>query len=321
MTSRTEAPPCGSLVWTLLSDYCAARGYGLRQLDEYGHGGVVFLPDGDRRFFRGTHFDLNPLGASEIADDKGQSLALLAAEGLPVPAGCLLHGPSDERVRQAQDFARDQGYPLFLKPNEGQEGEDVFRICGPDALQDHVALLAAKHRLLLLQEEIAGEDFRLVVLDGRVVLAVLREPPAVKGDGRTQLSDLIARKAQVSAGDPRVAQHIGQQGVDLGTVLEEGRALAVLPNANLSAGGTGKIVTDGVSGALKDAATKAARASGLRYAGVDFIVCCPGTDAERFTLLEINAAPGLSCLAAQGAAEQSAVAAVYRAVFDTLVSG
>ena len=36
----------------------------------YQYAGQIELPDGRRRYFKGTSFDLNPLGATEIAKDK-----------------------------------------------------------------------------------------------------------------------------------------------------------------------------------------------------------------------------------------------------------
>jgi len=320
MAGTVERHAGKSLVWDLLSAYCAQKGLKLTALDDRGHGGFIDLPGGGRRFFRGTHFDLNPLGAAEVADDKAQSLGLLEQDRLPVPAGCLLWGSEESRVKDARTFARDHGFPLFFKPNSGQEGHDVHRAANVDELSETVRILTPHHRLLLLQEEIKGEDLRLVVLDGKVLLAVLREPPYVTGDGTARVGDLVAALHKELPADRRVERELAHQGYDLTTVLTEGTRSRLLPNANLSAGGTGLDITASLSPSLVQTAVRATRALGLRYAGVDLMVTGLGQPGEKGCILEVNAAPGLAQFARQGDAELQVVATVYETVFDALTS-
>jgi len=320
MTAVGQRRAQKSLVWELLHAYCAQKGLELTALDERCHGGVIDLPGGGRRFFRGTHFDLNPLGASEVADDKAQSLGLLRRDGLAVPEGCLLWGSEEDRTAAAQTFARDHGFPLFIKPNSGQEGRDVHRVADAGELETAIRALTPHHRLLLLQEEVRGEDLRVVVLDGTVLLAVLRRPPFVTGDGVSRLGDLIASAHGALADDPRVERALASQGVDLESVLPKGTCASLLPNANLSAGGTGLDVRASLSPLLAQAAIRATRSLGLRYAGVDLMATGRGQADEACRILELNAAPGLAQFARQGAAERKVTARVYDAVFDALIS-
>jgi len=53
----------------------------------YGYVGQIVLPDGRKRYFRGTNFDLNPLGASEIARDKAYAAYFMCLMGYPVVEG------------------------------------------------------------------------------------------------------------------------------------------------------------------------------------------------------------------------------------------
>lgn len=305
-----------SLVSRLLEPYCEKHGLTLILLDEHGHGGHVETTSGRRWFFRGTHFDLNPLGASEISDDKAASLAALNKCGLLTPESLCLSGPVARAKETAHAFADEHGYPLFLKPNEGQEGLDVERLETRDDLTDSIDRLLARHRLLLLQRAVEGDDLRLLVLDGVVLCAVQRTPPALCGNGRTAIRDLMGEKLKKLLSDPRCQRELVRQGLTFDTVLEEGQKVRLLPNANLSAGGAGTLIMDVVPSTLADAAIKAAGCLNLRYAGIDLIAAPDGT----YRILEVNAAPGLARLAAQGDMEKAVVADVYERVFDAMFS-
>ena len=86
----TETAGRRALVFDLLEVYCARKGYRLTAGDGHGHAGMVESPSGKRWLFKGTRFDLNTLGAAEIATDKAYAAAFLKAAGLTVPDGHLV---------------------------------------------------------------------------------------------------------------------------------------------------------------------------------------------------------------------------------------
>lgn len=303
-----------SLVWTLLEAYCARHSLKLTRLDEYGHGGIVENPAGQRRFFRGTHFDLNPLGASEIADDKAASLELFQRDGLVVPDRIVLSGKA--APTSAIQFAERVGFPVFLKPNTGQEGQDVERLETPEQLKTACPRLLEHHRLLLLQEAISGEDLRVLVLNGEVLGMIKRSPPIVTGDGVKSLKTMIEQLDTRLLGDPRCATCLAIQNLSLDCIPAKGRRIALLSNANLSSGGKGCLLDGPIPPAIKEAAIRAANSLGLRYAGVDMIEKPDGQPV----LLEINAAPGLARFAAQGPSERAVAAQFYERVFDAFIA-
>ncbi|MBO6758188.1 MAG: hypothetical protein JJ902_17765 [Roseibium sp.] len=318
MTSPKVRAGGTALVWRLLSDYCARRGLRLDGFDDHGHAGFVEDAAGCRRFFSGTHFDLNRLGTAKIADDKAYALQLLERDGFPVAGGLLLGATLGDGFDDARRFAEEAGYPVYLKPNEGQEGADVFKVVSPAELKDALDALSRRHRLVLVQRNITGSDLRFVVLDGDVLAVFLREPPRLTGNGQDTISALMAGRASPSAEDPRVHRELARQDLTLASVLPDGQGAVLLPNANLSAGGRGRLVTDSVPDRLKDMAVRAARSLGLRYAGVDMIVRGLDGPEPEATILEVNAAPGLNRFAAQGGTETRIVTAVYEHVFDAL---
>lgn len=318
--TEPSAPDTRSLVFRLLESYCARNGLRLSAADPHGHAGLVEGPGGKRRFFKGTRFDLNPYGAAEIANDKAYAAHFLKAAGLNVPAGLFVPGdrilngtplPADVR-----DFVGQNGFPLYVKPNQGREGRGVIRVDTDDALAQGLATLARHHPALLVQEEIPGMELRVLVLDGEVLCAFERHAPKVTGDGVSTIGELIAAHGRIDPTDNRIDLELARQHLLPQSVAGAGRTITLLPVSNLSAGGMARIVTAGPAPELQVLARKAAATLGLRYAGVDLIVPLEPRPDIAAVVLEVNAAPGLSNLHRQGGQEAETIERVYEKVFD-----
>lgn len=313
-----------SLVFQLLEHYCKERGFSLTEGDPYGNAGLVENPAGKRWYFVGTRFDINPLGSAEIARDKAYAARFLELNGLAVPATHLfftsdLSGKAP-LPKTVLEFARKHDYPLFVKPNAGQEGLDVVRVETREALQDALHDIAQRHAQILVQEEIRGRDIRIVVLDGEALCAIERRPPQVTGDGMRSIAQLVGEAGPVNADDSLVAALLASQGMGQDSVPSAGQVVPLLPVSNLSSGGSAQIVTDRVSADLLELACRSVGTLGLRYAGVDLIVPEDPKSGTSAYVLEVNAAPGLSNLFRQGPREAELVRQVYAGLFDKMFS-
>lgn len=328
-----DKTPSLPLVRRILADYCGRHGLSLICDEGSGQAGYIELADGRRRFFRGTHFDLNPLGAAEIADDKAYTLSFLKRDGFTVPDSLLIHG-SDvlaslrvhkpgiaAKMRSAENalqFAETVGYPVFAKPNIGQEGEDVVRLDKQADLQHALTDLMMRHSSLLVQKAVEGADLRILILDGNVLLALDRQPVQVTGDGERTVEQLAIGVAGLNLRDLRIAPELTRQGLGLASIPEKGQTVELLPNKNLSAGAKARDITNNVADDLKETAVSMCENLGLRYAGIDLIAENPKKPGSRYAVLEVNAAPGLNRYAAQGAEELASVTSVYERVLDAL---
>ncbi|MTH97160.1 ATP-dependent carboxylate-amine ligase [Roseibium sp. RKSG952] len=314
-----------SRVRQLLSDFCARKGLKLVSDPKIGYAGFIEDRNGVRRFYKGTHFDLNTLGASEVADDKAYALKFLKRDGFRVPESLLLYvaGKKIEKpvTRQVADFAERMGYPLFVKPNGGQEGKDVIKLRNQDQLDETLKDLCARYNLVMLQQAVPGTDLRVIVLDGKAHCAIERHPPHATGDGASTMEELLPGVAKLKADDPRILFELERQDLALDSVPEEGQKVRLLANANLSAGGSGEVVTDRVGQNHLDVAVRAAQSLGLRYAGIDMMVKDITGEDPAYTVLEANAAPGLNHLAAQSDTDAATVAAIYELVFMAMAQG
>lgn len=236
MTGDTT-PGSRSVVCQLLESYCAGKGLSLTTGDPHGHAGYVENRSGRRWFFKGTRFDLNPYGAAEIANDKAYACRFLKEAGIAVPASHFVQG---DEVRTGKrppedvlDFAEDTGFPLYVKPNEGQEGRGVMRVDTYHTLQSALTILAKSHPAMLVQEEIRGTDLRVLVLDGEVLCAFERHAPQVTGDGTSSLAELVDAHPGIDPSDGRIDFELSQQALMLESVPEAGQTVALLPVSNL----------------------------------------------------------------------------------------
>lgn len=318
----TETAGQRALVFDLLETYCARKGFRLTAGDSHGHAGMVESPSGKRWFFKGTRFDLNTLGAAEIATDKAYAAAFLKAAGLAVPEGRLVFAQDIRKDSQLPqdllDFAEQHGFPLYVKPNCGREGRDVARVDTLHALQDTLNALAERNDQLLVQPEIRGQELRIIVLDGNVLCAIERCAPQITGDGHRSIAEIIDADPRLDAADPRLGLELSQQGLTPEKIPAPGQRVTLLPVVNLSAGGTAKIVTGTLAPELASLAGRAAQALSLRYAAVDLILPDTASADADAIVLEVNAAPGLGNLARQGSEETAAVIKIYDRVFDAM---
>ncbi|MBS0513876.1 MAG: cyanophycin synthetase [Proteobacteria bacterium] len=241
--------------------------------------------------------------AVELASDKEETNKILASLGLPVPKQELVR--SEEGALRA---ARRLGGPVVTKPYNGNHGrgitiaitkdEDV--IAGFKAAQEH-------SNSVIVETYLAGDDHRLLVVNGELVAATKRTPGHVVGDGTRTVRELV----EIVNSDPR--RGVGHEkvltklqldreatvmlegaGLSFDSVPEKGRVVPLRKTANLSTGGTATDVTDIIHPDNRDMAVRAVRAIGLDVGGVDFL--SPNL-AESYKkvgggICEINAAPG-----------------------------
>ena len=78
-------------------------------------------------------------------------------------------------------------------------------------------------------------------------------------------------------------------------------------------------MTERVGAHVGDLAIRAAKALGLRFAGVDLLL--DGSAATDAWVLEVNSAPGLSYFHRLGTAEAARVEGIYAALLDAMLDG
>lgn len=303
----------------------------------YGYAGQLVLPSGHTRYFRGTMFDLNSLGASEIAEDKAYATYFLRRLGYPVPEEEVFFTDrwcevikSKRNWQAAYRYAKKLGWPVIVKPNSKSQGSGVTEVYNQRELQQAVRSFEGRERVFLVQRLVVGFDYRIVVLDREIISIYERQSLSVIGDGRSTINGLLRKKQAkfvaesrdtiIPIDDFRITNRLKRLGLSRDSRLELGRRITLLPNANLSTGGDAIDVTDNTHSVWRKLAVKIAKDMNLRYVGIDVISKTSLTDTpDDYVVLEINAAPGLDNYASLGKKQMTRVEAMYEKVVKAMI--
>ncbi|MEO0884114.1 MAG: cyanophycin synthetase [Pseudomonadota bacterium] len=240
----------------------------------------------------------------DIAKDKEFCLKLLGDLGLPVPLQYYARNKTD-----AVEAAKDIGYPVVVKPIDGNHGRGVsLNLKTATEVREAFALAKEEGNGVVVEEMIEGLDHRLLVIDGKLVAAAKRVPAHVIGDGKSTVGELVDEvnrdprrgmghenmltQIKINAGAKALLK---QQKLKIDSVPDEGEEVFLRKTANLSTGGTAIDVTDIIHPENKVMAERAVKAVGLDIGGVDFLT----TDISRSYreigggICEVNAGPGI----------------------------
>lgn len=299
-----------------------------------------YLTKGKKRAaFSGTAIDINSSGAAALAKDKDHTSYFLERAGYSVVprsqtffsgAWGAAIGVKDRGIEAACVHAAKIGYPVLVKPNSGMEGRGVVVAYKKSELRAALRNIFLYDRVALVQEYLQGRDYRLAVLDGEVVAAYERMPFSVVGDGRSTIYELLVKQYLLFkkqgrhipdiTHDVRLGQKLSRSRLSLKSVLAAGEKLSLLDIANASLGGTVVDVTGRVHPGFLKLVKNIARDVGLRWCGIDILV--GGTVAEapdRYWVLEVNSAPGLTHYAASGPTARKRVHQIYEEIFRRLI--
>jgi len=323
-------------VGRLFSKLARKAGVRVHLEPHYGIVGQIVLPRGRTKYFRNTNFDLNPLGATEVAKDKDYAAYFMRGMDYPVVEGkafyadALCHAiGSKDNVRAALRYARRLGFPVIVKPNSLSKGVGVTKVMNPKEFRRAARAILKKDNVMLMQRVVKGKDYRIVVLDKNVLSAYERLPLQVVGDGKRSIRALIAQKQKqfvsdardtvIHEDDARITQVLRRKGLRRDSILKKGECVVLLDNANLSSGGDARDVTDVIHSQWKKLAVRLTRDMGLRYSGVD--VMTEGDirkPPRKYKILEINAAPGIDNYAASGKKQARIVEDLYLRVLRAM---
>jgi len=241
--------------------------------------------------------------SSGIADDKEWTKQILGDAGIPVP-----HGRVCGSVEEALEAAHYLGYPVAVKPLVGNHGRGVSTDIGDDqALREAYDIAYTRYASVVVEQYVKGDDYRLLVIDGKLVAAARRRPAHVVGDGHSTLQQLVDKAnrdprrgvghenllTRISV-DEQTQRLIGQQGWTLESRIPSGEVVYLKATANLSTGGTATDVTDDVHPEVRYAAERMARLIGLDIIGIDLLAETMTRPLEEQSagVVEVNAGPG-----------------------------
>ncbi|WP_158583119.1 ATP-grasp domain-containing protein [Nesterenkonia natronophila] len=269
---------------------------------------MAFSTDGPSLPFNKSGTVLNSRPAGPLTTDKHSTRMLLQQSGLPTPRGkCFGHG----NLRAAAAYAEELGYPVVLKPLHGAQGHGV--VTGISSTEDlqwafrDVAESAYAHDDIIVEEQIEGEAYRIIVVGDRAVSALISRRGAITGDGKHTVSQLIERRQELRRRNPhlmarpirideRMRHLLARQDATLDSVLRSGRVVTFTYGSNTHLGGEPAQVLPEVHSSILEASVRAVQAlPGLGFGGVDFLVpdISKPLTQQRAGICEINSLPAI----------------------------
>src|SRR5690625_818173 len=251
-------------------------------------------------FFR-TRGDKVTNDAVELGSDKDATKVLLEKNGVPVPKGRGFDAEAtDEEII---NFSKKLGFPLVLKPTDGSLGLGVVTNI-QNVKEFKEALLYVRQELeypeVIVEQYIVGEEYRVYVIEDKVIAAYNRKPANITGDGTHSIEELIKlknldrrRNARLNSClieiDVEIIEFIQDAGYTLDTILPKGEQIYLREKSNVSIGGDPIDVTDEMSDDIKQIAIDALKAvPGLYHGGVDIIINEGNVSKDIAVVLELN---------------------------------
>jgi len=290
----------GPTTWSIVKE-AESRGIPFIRLNEYSH--IQLGYGAHQKRIQASITCHTSAIAVETADEKTSVKAYLEGASIPVPNGRVV-----STQEAAVDVFKEIGTAVVVKPDVGNHcNGSTINITDLDQIKKAFQAAQAYHPEVIVEAYVRGDDFRLLVIDGKLVAAARREPAHVIGDGKSSIKELIQKiNADPRRGfghekvltrieiDEMTERLLFLKGLSVDSVPGEGETVYLKTTANLSQGGTATDVTDEVNPEIRLMAERTVRIIGLDCVGVDALandISLP-LDQSGIKVIEVNAAPG-----------------------------
>lgn len=240
----------------------------------------------------------------DISCDKLLTKQMLINQNIPVADGDKVFNVIG-LLQQAEKI----GYPVVIKPQCGNKGQGVvLNIKNQKQLVEAYINLRKTQKEIIIEKYFEGRDYRVCVVNYKVVAAALRIAPFVIGNGLDNLKKLIEiTNEDPSRGedheksltkikiDSELISCLSKRGFRLDYIPSKGEKVLLRENANLSTGGMAIDCTEEICEENIQYCINAAKTLGLDICGVDICTQDIGIplNENNGVVLEINAAPGI----------------------------
>ncbi|CAN5621788.1 hypothetical protein BH23CHL7_BH23CHL7_16600 [soil metagenome] len=186
--------------------------------------------------------------AVDVASNKALTNQLLSSAGLPVPKARTVIS-EDEAIEAAHQI----GWPVVVKPLDGNHGRGVnLDLLSDDEVRRAWPIARAQSRSgeVVVESCVTGNDYRMLVVGGKLVAVGERVPAGVTADGKHTVAQLVERENA----DPRrgighekvltrirvteaALELVAKQGYAMDDVPPKGTRIRLALTGNMSTGG------------------------------------------------------------------------------------
>ncbi|MFV0224186.1 cyanophycin synthetase [Empedobacter falsenii] len=241
--------------------------------------------------------------AVEIACNKFRTKQLLKDAFVPIADGGLC-----KNQEELKSIIEEIGYPIVIKPYNCNHGRGVTtNINLLETAEKALQYAQEFSQKVIVEKFVEGHDFRVLVINKKVVAAAKRIPAHVIGDGKLSINELILiENNNPNRGEGheqvltkiKVDQHtislLKSKNYDLQSIPKKDEIIYLKSTANLSTGGTSIDVTDELHPDNILLAERIAKVINLDICGIDIIAS--NLSASLYSsggvVIEVNAAPG-----------------------------
>jgi D-alanine-D-alanine ligase-like ATP-grasp enzyme len=311
-----------------------AEKLGLKVLVEPTRGiyGAILFENGNKYYLKDINFNLNSTVSASLSKNKAATSYFLKEFGYNVPEFTMVYSDekctrikSNDTISSGLEYAQKIGFPIILKPNNMSQGSYVFKAINENEYHIFISEILSHCDTAQIQKFYEGNDYRIVVLDKKILSAYQRVPFYVIGDGSLSILELIEKKQQafivfgrdtiLTKNDIRSVYKLAQQGLSLGSAPLFGEKIYLQDISNLSVGGETIELTDKIHPSFIDLSLLIARDMNLTMCGIDIITDdITQQNDGKFTVIEINSAPGLDNYAYEGSRQEVYVEQLYSEV-------
>ncbi len=256
--------------------------------------------------FKSTDFWGNTSLGEKISDDKELTYSLLNKYGIPIPKTLYIY--DHEFANFDWSKLSDFHFPVIIKPIDEAHGNGVcMNIINVPELQKKLDASFSTYPKMIIQEQVAWDECRVLVVLGEVIVAYNRVPPSVIWNGYSTIGQLIdyenannpLRKEDYYAplsfirSDNELVDYIQKKWYTLNSILPAGMELQLRWNSNMGTWGTAKDMTHILHEDIKKLCIDVANKLNLSICWVDILTTDFTKPLEEVggVILEVNWTP------------------------------
>ncbi len=237
--------------------------------------------------------------AMKISVNKNTTNEILRNAGFPVPSQITIH--TENNLKEAlEQFGK-----IILKPSDSRAGKGVHS--NITSFKDACVLYTTLKTIypnIIAEKIIEGDEYRVLVINGKVFAVAQYVPPSVTGDGMCSISALIEKEnlrrkqeddIHCIKTNNALRLNLEDQHLTSESIPRLGEVIILHKAAPISSGGYSIDVTEKIHPENAFLAESVAKVINLNIAGVDIItqdISQPITRSDG-AIIEINGGPDL----------------------------
>lgn len=259
------------------------------ELESYSYDWIFRLhKNGIYNYIMGYQFGINSASVNSICCDKSAASEIMTSLGIPNVEHYFFMSPLNQKyVSEHGNWNEIMNLlklhsKLVCKSNEGTGGNLVFRVSNQYELECAVFNIFKKTRSMAISPYYdIDNEYRIIVLNGKIKLAYIKQRPYVVGDGIHTINQLLL---EYVANNENSVNLSGIESGDYNKILNNGEVYYLNWKHNLGQGAYAQIADlDFVKEKMNNIISLLVSKMNIKFASIDIVKC-----QQIYRVLEIN---------------------------------